>query len=231
MRIAIITPYHNEDTSVLIRCHESVVAQTCDTIHIMVSDGTPHPMVDTWSNTEHMLLGNCHNDAGATPRAIGALSAFSRGYDAVAFLDADNTYSKNHLEIVSNIMLNNQSDVVAATRNICTSTGDFLYIDRIESTGVDFCDTNCMFIFRSCINNLISWITDANMRLWSDRQFWNSLLQSNLKVTQSLIPTVNYNSRWAWHYQHAGVAVPADSVWIDQDNLGNLIHTVHKNVI
>jgi len=229
MRIAVITPYYKETTSVLNRCHESVLSQTHDTIHIMVSDGSPHPMIDKWKNTEHLLLGNCHNDAGATPRAIGALSAFSRGYDAVAFLDADNTYSSDHIKIMHSIMQQNPCDVVAATRNICTTDGKFLYIDRIESTGTEFCDTNCMFISKSCINLLSCWVTNPSIQLWSDRQFWNSLLQSNASIKQSLTPTVNYHSRWAWHYQHAGVAPPADSVWIDQDESGNLIHTVHKN--
>jgi hypothetical protein len=222
VKIAVITPYWHETSDVLTRCRLSVSAQThADYRHIMVADGNPHPIVSKWPDVDHMVLPCCHADAGATPRALAAISAFSQGYDAVAFLDADNTYEPNHLELMVKTI--GSQAVATATRTICTRLGTALYIDTIESTGEDFCDTNCLFLTAPSMHCLVNWITEPSLRLWSDRKFWHSILQANLSRVHCKIPSVNYHSRWAWHYQHAGLIPPTDSVWIAQQN-GNL-HT------
>jgi len=230
MKIAVITPYRNEDAGILTRCHKSVLNQTyTNFVHVMVADGNPHPMINKWLDNEHIILPQAHDDAGATPRAIAAISAFSRGYDAVSFLDADNTYQLNHLEtMVSTI---GQNDVVSATRNICSTQGNFLYTDVIESDGNLFCDTNCLFLKKSTIHLMTHWVTDPSFKLWSDRQFWSSIINSNCKRVHCSEPTVNYHSRWAWHYQQAGLVPPADSVWIDSLANGTLVHKKHLDVI
>jgi hypothetical protein len=194
---------------------------------VFVADGYPNLSLTKFPNIDHISLSKSHQDAGATPRALGAISAFSQGYDAVSFLDADNTYLPMHLEIMVDVMTKTVSDVVSATRNICTQSGDHLYVDGIESNGTDFCDTNCLFIGKSCLNLLTYWITTPAMRLWSDRQFWSVIIQSGISKTHCPIPTVNYHTKWAWHYQHAGRIPPADSVWIDKSADGSLIHTTH----
>lgn len=227
MKIAVITPYHQESYSILERCHKSVIEQDYDNIvHIMIADGERHPGVDKWNKIEHMILGSCHHDAGATPRAIAAISAFSRDFDAVAFLDCDNTYEPDHLSHMLSIL--GTSLIATATRNICTTTGEVLYIDTIESNGVEFCDTNCLFMKRDVMPLLTNWITTKEYRLWSDRLFWSSIIQNQISKIHSAIPTVNYYSKWAWHYQQAGLTPPANSVWISQDSQGNLIHINHQ---
>lgn len=228
MRVAVVTPYYLEDIDTLARCYMSVHGQSySDCMHVFVADGHTNPSVANLKGVEQLSLPMSHRDAGATPRAIGAISAFSRGYDAVAFLDADNTYQPDHIRSMVQTMTGNGLDVVTATRNICTKSGEFMYVDTIESTGEDFCDTNCLFIGRRCLNVLTYWVTEPEHRLWSDRQFWSAIRQSGFSHRQHTIPTVNYHSRWAWHYQHAGRTPPDDSVWIDRDDDGNLIHTVH----
>lgn len=228
--MAVVTPYHLEDSSVIKRCWASVVSQSVQAdAHIWVADGHPSAQVSNLANSEHIVLPVSHADAGATPRAIGAMSAFSRGYDAVAFLDVDNTYEPDHLAQMLDLMANSSPHVVTATRNICTLEGQKLFVDRQESTGNDFCDTNCLFIGRSCLNLLTYWITSPAARLWSDRHFWSAIKQSGAKTSHCSIPTVNYYSRWAWHYQHAGLEPPDDTVWIHNDN-GMLVHTKHKHV-
>jgi hypothetical protein len=195
----------------------------------MVADGDPHPMVAKWKDIEHITLSQCHHDAGATPRAIGAISAFSRGFDAVAFLDADNHYNADHIETMVNLLAHN--DVVTATRNICNSTGELLYIDTVESNGNQFCDTNCMFLTKNLLHLMTSWITGPNRFLWSDRYFWNAVLEGNFSRVHSVKPTVNYYTRWAWHYQYAGQDPPLDSVWIAKTTDGSLIHEKHKDTV
>ena len=230
MKVAVITPYYAEDTAALTRCHMSVKMQTYQNcVHIMVADGDPHPMVAKWKDIEHITLSQCHYDAGATPRAIAAMSAFSRGFDAVAFLDADNTYTVDHLKTMVDLIGNN--DVVTATRNICTVAGDLLYVDTIESNGEQFCDTNCMFFTKDLLHLLPSWITAPENRLWSDRYFWAAVIQNNFRRVHSSTPTVNYHSRWAWHYQHAGKTPPEGSVWIATASDGTLIHQQHQHTV
>jgi len=228
MRVAVITPYHSEEHPILRRCAQSVQNQDATGIkHIFVADGNPHPCMKTFPWADHMILPVTHADAGATPRAIGALSAFSLGYDAVAFLDADNTYQPNHISSMVSIMERSGATVVTATRNICTESGENLYVDRIESTGENFCDTNCMFLGRSAMHLLTYWITEPAKRLWSDRRFWSAIIGSNITRAHCTDPTVNYHSRWAWHYQHAGRTPPDDSVWISIGDDGTLTHQRH----
>jgi len=228
MRVAVVTPYYLEDIDTLARCYTSVQHQSHnDLMHVFVADGHVNPSVATLTGAEHLSLPMSHRDAGATPRAIGAISAFSRGYDAVAFLDADNTYQPNHIRSMVQTMIGHGVDVVTATRNICTNSGEFMYVDTIESTGEEFCDTNCLFIGRQCLNVLTYWVTEPEQRLWSDRQFWSAIWQSGFSHRHHPIPTVNYHSRWAWHYQHAGRTPPENSVWIDRNDTGSLIHSIH----
>lgn len=229
-KVAVVTPYHNENIDVLTRCHRSVVAQTYGNLqHFMVGDGNSNPVIQNWSNIQHITLPRSHNDAGATPRTIGAISAFSQGFDAVAFLDADNTFENSHINAM--LSLFGSRDLVTATRNICDLSGRVLYADTIESDGENFCDTNCLFLSKNCLYLLPYWIVPPEYRLWSDRNFWGALVQANLKRVHCKTPTVNYYTRWAWHYQHAGQTPPEESVWIDKDSNGGLIHTRHKEKV
>lgn len=96
-KVALITPYYTESVDLLRRCHESVASQTYPGVtHIMVADGHPNNVVDEW-DCEHLKLPESHRDSGATPRAVAALSAFGRGYDAVGFIDADNSVDPDHV--------------------------------------------------------------------------------------------------------------------------------------
>jgi hypothetical protein len=61
-----------------------------------VSDGFPQDWLDS-ANVRHIRLGRPHNDAGNTPRGLGALLAVSEGYDGIGLLDADNWYDEDHI--------------------------------------------------------------------------------------------------------------------------------------
>ncbi len=96
-RVAVITPYCREPSNVLQNCHESVCRQTFPCTHLMVADGLPCAEIAHWE-VEHLTLPGPHHDVGNTARGLGALSAMNRGYDAIAFLDADNWYYPDHIE-------------------------------------------------------------------------------------------------------------------------------------
>lgn len=229
MRVAVVTPYYQESATQLDRCHSSIVNQTHnDCRHFMVADGSPNDYCRRGS-VEHIVLAHSHSDAGATPRAIGAMSAFSQGYDAVAFLDADNWYQSIHIEYMLRTLNQAQADAVVATRSIYDRSGELLYIDRVESNGVNMVDTNCMFLTRRAIPYLTAWITDPAHALISDRIFWHVCLTNGLKVIRCDNPTVGYVTKWAWHYEYVGRAVPGDTVWLERDSNGNYIHVTQDS--
>jgi len=232
MRVAVITPYYKESLETLIRCRDSVKNQTYkNTTHILVADGHSNSICKGW-NVDHFELPVSHADAGATPRAVAAMSAFSRGYDAIAFLDADNWYDNDHIEsMVEGVHGVKQGtvDFVIATRRIhCSLTEKMLYVDTIESNGTNMVDTNCMFMTKTCLNLLPNWIVDPANRLISDKIFWESVKKNNVSIVRYTRPTVSYSTKWAWHYKQAGVEIPPDAVWLMQDNKGNKIHVKHK---
>jgi hypothetical protein len=228
MRIAVVTPYHSESMEVLKRCHDSVRGQTAaDVRHVLVADGNPRELPGSW-DVDHHRLPISHGDAGATPRAMGALSAFSLGYDVVMFLDADNWYYSNHAQVLEEILTESGADAAVATRNIHKPNGEFMYTDNIESNGENMIDTNTWAITRKALPYLHSWIVAPGNRLWSDRYFDHAMRASGLRIARSHAPTVAYATKWAWHYHHAGLPVPLDSVWIDKDADGNLIQVPHS---
>lgn len=230
MKVAVVTPYYNEDLDILVRCVKSVQHQTYICKHILVSDGKPNDWVDTWKEIEHITLPTSHKDAGATPRALGALSAFSRGYDAVAFLDVDNTYEPTHIENMIKTCKEFNCHVVSATRNIRSSYNEqFLYVDNIESNGKEFCDTNCLFLTRAVMLFMSYWITNKDVSLAGDRIFWNIIVNnSNITRLHCNVPTVNYYTKWAWHFKQANVEIPGDSIWMDTID-GKIITHKHKD--
>lgn len=193
----------------------------------MVADGNPHPWCHQ-QDLDHMVMP-CHADAGATPRALGALSAFARGFDAVAFLDADNWYDPDHIQCMVDAV--GDAGGVIATRRIHGLDGTALYPDTWESNGVDHVDTNCWFLTRQAMHLMSHWIVAKGMRLWSDRIFWDAVKRSGIRLVKHEKPTVAYVTKWAAHYINAGVEPPPDSVWISKDAAGGLTHIKHKDKI
>lgn len=219
MKVALITPYYTETADLLRRCHESIVSQTYpDVTHIMVADGHPNNVVDEW-DCEHIKLPESHRDSGATPRALAALSAFGRGYDAVGFIDADNSVDPDHVACMVAVAESEQAQFVAATRRIhCGTTQKFLYTDLVESNGEYLTDTNCMFLTRHCAPLLGHWSKGAEQALGNDRLFWQAVRSSGLRIARCLKPTVTYSTRWAFHYGNAGVEIPPEAVWFRYAN-------------
>lgn len=230
MKVAVVTPYYNESTEQLMRCMDSVRRQTHrDITHVMVSDGLPLPMSGKGTNLEHITLPCSHSDAGATPRAIGGLSAFSRGFDAVAFLDADNWYEPNHIEKMIETMTSKSADAIVATRTIYSTDLKKLYVDEIESDGKNMVDTNCMFLSRRLMYMLTFWITQPENKMVSDKVFWQTCVSNGVEFVRCTTPTVAYVTKWAWHYQQAGVPIPDDSLWLALDDKGTHLLMKHKD--
>ncbi len=144
MKVAVVTPYHREPEDWLRRCHESVRAQRHPCTHILVADGRPNPLVESF-DVQHIRLPRPHGDYGDTPRALGALSAIAQGFEAIAFLDADNWYKPGH--IASLVALHEETGAA-----VCTAVREFRRLDGSVlgvcpySDGELFVDTSCFFL-------------------------------------------------------------------------------------
>jgi hypothetical protein len=78
------------------RCHKSVRLQTLPSEHVLVADGFPRAELDSWP-ARHIRLPTPSRNFGDTPRRIAGDAAIEAGFDAVAYLDADN-WCPRHIE-------------------------------------------------------------------------------------------------------------------------------------
>lgn len=223
MKVAVVTPYYKEDEALLRQAHDSVLAQRVACRHILIADGEPKPALDGW-DAWHVRLGQCHDDYGDTPRAIGALMAAARGFDAVAFLDADNWYEPNH--VASLIDLHGRTGAVVCTsgRQLRAVDGSLLLADDGLDYGVGSIDTNSLFVTRSAFAVLPLWATIPRwLAAIGDCVFWMGVLASGATTAHSGEPTICYRSRAAGHYAAAGLPPPPEAArWSEPVHLGKL---------
>jgi glycosyltransferase involved in cell wall biosynthesis len=123
LRIAVVTPYYKETTAILRQCHDSVLNQTYPCQHILVSDGHPNGLFDNSETALHITLPNASADNGNTPRAMGRIFAEQRGFDAVAYLDADNWFDPIHIETLVAAQEMSCSPIAASRRKFCDLDG------------------------------------------------------------------------------------------------------------
>jgi hypothetical protein len=202
--VAVITPYCGEPLEVLARCHASVRGQA---VHYMVADGRPSREIDDW-DVEHIKLPRAHCDYGDTPRAIGAISAVSRGADAIIFLDADNWLEPTHVQVMTEIHKRTGAAVVTGARTLFAVDGERLGVCR-ESDGVNFNDTNCYFLTREAFPAIAAWVLkDRRESAIGDRVFWDFIVQGGYARSHSPLPTINYTTNLAIHYLMFGRPAP-----------------------
>lgn len=211
MRLAVITPYYKEPLEMLRRCADSVRAQTFPNIqHIFVSDGAPNDAIDSFENSTHIRVPN-HADYGDTPRLMGALHAVNRGFDGVAFLDADNWYEPQHLELLLKEAITAGAPVATATRTLWTEEGRSLGVCT-ECDGENHVDTNCFLILHHAFKYLGGWgFKDRNLSISGDQVFWRSLLAAGVAHVHCKTPTVNYTTNFAAHWLRLGETPPSRS--------------------
>jgi glycosyltransferase involved in cell wall biosynthesis len=214
MRLAVITPYYKESIDLIRRCYDSVRAQSFqDVLHVFVSDGVPNEAVEALPGVVHIRLPN-HADYGDTPRMVGAAHAANRGYDGIAFLDADNWYEPDHLERLLRLAVERKAAVATATRKLWTEDGRLLGVCP-ECDGVTHVDTNCFLILSPAYDVLGAWgfksAANTELGMSGDRIFWRKIKSSGLTCAHCTVPTVNYTTTFAAHYVLCGELPPADA--------------------
>ncbi|MEX0728649.1 MAG: glycosyltransferase [Planctomycetaceae bacterium] len=208
MRIAVVTPYLLEDTAVLSRCHESVVAQTHLCTHIMVADGFPNSAVDTWG-AHHITLPHSHSDIGDTARLIGAFHAIGLEFDAVAFLDADNWYRPDHIANLVDLQERARAAFVCSSRELMSLDG--ISMGPCPLTDPEsFIDTSCMMFTRDSYHLLHHWcLIPPYAHLIGDRVMLQRLRRSGVKRAYSPARSVYYSCGKEGLYTQLGRSAPA----------------------
>lgn len=208
LRVAVVTPYHREPPEQLAQCHESVRSQTHTSTHIIVADGHPSPIVDGW-DAEHIVLPRAHANFGDTPRSVGSLSAIAQGFDAIAYLDADNWYEPDHIATMLTLHRESGAAVCVAARTLRRLDGSLLDARGEPSDGVSHVDTNCLFLTVSAFSLAPVWgLVPAALRAIDDRILWSAILGLGVRVARWRAPTVHYRTAFRVHYEERGETAP-----------------------
>ena len=206
-RFAIITPYYKEDRGVLERCIQSVKDQSVPADQFLISDGFPQDWLEN-ARVRHLRLGRAHNDAGNTPRGLGALLAASEGYDGIGLLDADNWYDKSHVEECCKAAYSTAetpTDLVFAKRRIFLPDGQSVNIQE----EIDHVDTSCFWFLPGSFHLLHYWtIMPQRMGPACDRIFYRMIRAQSLTIRNTEEITVNFTSIYAFHYRALGITPP-----------------------
>mgnify|MGYP001316079904 CR=1 FL=1 len=209
MKVAVITPYFQEPQHWIERCVASVRVQTHPCTHFMMSDGQPLDALDQ-AGVRHVRLGRAHADYGNTPRAIGAQLAVAEGFDAIAFLDADNWFDTDHVEICIEAAMRSNADVVIAKRRMVRADGSHMPVVICDDADGSHVDTNCFFLQFGAFHTLARWLLMPKpMAMWADRFYLASLREEGLSEVLTSRTTVNYLCTWANVFRSIGEEPPA----------------------
>lgn len=202
-RVAVVTPYFRADQEKLERCCDSVARQTMRCDHILVADGEPQPMPAD-SPVIHMVLPSNVGNSGAAPRGFGAQYAFVQGYDAVAFLDADNWFDPDHVQNAVQLLERGPFDVVYARRRIVFPDSEVLPFEDPDDAAGRHVDTNCYVFSRRAAFLASAWaMYPKEFGAGEDRYLKAIVEKYSLRVGRLESPTVWYETNWSKHYSLA----------------------------
>jgi len=211
--VAIITPYFQEDRGTLERCLASVRAQTVPCTHWLVADGHAQPWLDD-AAVRHLKLDRAHGDFGNTPRAVGGILAASEGFDAIAFLDADNWLDPGHVEAcittaAAAAAQGEEADYIVARRRLVRDDGSVLPVQTDDDRDGSHVDTNCYFLLPGAFHTLGQWgVMPKPLSIVGDRVYLASLRRQGLRTATCTQVTVNYLCTWANVFRNLGETPP-----------------------
>lgn len=207
MKVAVITPYTSEPDAWIEQCCQSVQAQTHRADHLLIADGCPRPICRELS-TRHLELPTRSADYGHSPRRLACVAALIWGYDAVAFLDADNWFEPDHIESLVTAHRQTGADVCTSARTLTRLDGTLLGY-CLNSDGRSFCDMNCLFLTTHLLRT--DWAV-MSFPDWAapicDRAIWSNILRMGLATTHTGKPTICYRTKFHGHYEAFGETLP-----------------------
>jgi hypothetical protein len=237
LRVAIVTPYCVERDDILGLCLSSVRDQQYRQCrHFLVADGFPRQLVEA-ADVQHIILPCAHRDNGNLARCVGSLAAAAEGFDAVAFLDADNWYREDHIARLLDLHQQTGAPVCTAGRTIHRLDGSFMYVDTAASDGDKFIDTSCLCIFRPAFDLLPLWgLMPARFGPICDRVMWTAVRSRKVKTAHSAEPTVAFRSQYACDYILCGETPPpgakqSDAVTLVADEFNALPEQLRMSLL
>ena len=218
MRVAVVTPRFREPRQWFQQCLDSVRDQTYPCTHIVVNDGADRGP----SNSEHVQVIDLPVSLGFIgdpARAIGSVSAVAQGFDAIAWLDADNWYSSNHIGSLVKLHRDTGAAVLTSHRYLHRLDGGPLG-PCPETDGNSFADTSTMMITRAAFGVIPTWfLMEPKYHPIGDRMIWKRITDEGISHAHSGLMTLHYRSAWRFHYEHFGLEPPVDglkeSKWVD----------------
>lgn len=213
MKVAVVTPYYREAPDILMQCHASVLSQTFACRHILVADGHPVTLFDKSPHTDHVILPRANGDNGNTPRGIGSLLASSWGFDAVAYLDADNWFAPEHIANLVRAATQTAAPVAASKRTFHTLDGALLPIFEVQEEDRAHIDTSCYLFMREAFDLFHIWFMPKELGPVCDRVMFQAIAHRGYKVAFSPERTVGFRSQYALHYEGAGLTPPPGAKW------------------
>jgi hypothetical protein len=211
MMICVVTPYFQTNGDWIRKAHDSVRTQSIPAHHILVCDGSEPAQLADFRGT-HIVLRRNYKDYGNTPRLIGSYQAINQGAEAIAFLDADNWYYREHLEELARFATENRLDACASARMLHRLDGSLMMKCPVVD-GKRYIDTSCLLVMKSAFRHLISWtLFPQEMAAIMDQLVWNHMKENGARLGFLDRPTVAYRTRHASHYTSAGELPPPQAV-------------------
>ena len=211
MRIAVITPVFRAAEADLAACLGSVERQTLACDHFLVCDGDGSVVAADRPNLQVLRLPRPHQDVGNAARAIGSVSAICQGFDAIAYLDADNWFDEDHLERMCALQARTGAAVCSSGRRLRCGNGSLLGTCP-EVDGERFVDTNCLFLTREAFRFAADWfLMPRDYAHVGDRYVWKRIRESGISRHHEPHPSINYRTRYESHYLYFGRQPPPDA--------------------
>ena len=214
MKVAVITPIYNCPQAWFEKCVQSVAQQSYPCHHIIVNDGDQTEIFAPLSEKPTITLINLphtHHNVGSTPRAIGAISAFTLGYDAVCWLDADNWYAPNHVESLVTLHKQTNAPFCTSDRYLCHLNGNLLG-KCPETNPKHFIDANCYFVSKEAKHVVnVWWMMADNLHPISDRVIMKYIKSHHIPHQHTYMRTVYYRTAYQAHYDYFGLPYPEGS--------------------
>ncbi|WP_428485656.1 glycosyltransferase [Rhodopila sp.] len=211
MKICVVTPYFQTEPAWLQQAHDSVKAQSIPAHHILVCDGSAPAQIQAFQGS-HIVLPRNYRDYGNTPRLIGCHHAIAAQADAIAFLDADNWFDKDHLEGLMAFAQANRLDACSSARMLHRLDGSRM-AKCPQVNARPYIDTSCLLVMRSAFQHMIAWVLfPPAVAAEADNHVWNHMKTSGARLGFLDKPTMAYRTRHAVHYQIANEAPPREAV-------------------
>jgi glycosyltransferase involved in cell wall biosynthesis len=220
MRVAVVVPFHDEREEWLRCCFQSVAEQQSPAAIIAVGDGATPNAVGPFHRL--IQLPEAHRDGGRAARAIGASEAVNSGFDAVAFLDADNWFSPLHIAEMLRLHATTGASICTASLSIVRVDGrPFEPELPSESDGETHADTSTIFVTREAFPLLSNWaLVPPELGSICDRVWWQLAKSSGYKRAHSTMKTVFYRNRYAEQYRVLGETPPAGTKEFSRPQVG-----------